>query len=68
MYVCICNSITDRDIRGAVDAGATTVKSLCKELGIAISCPSCARCVRQHLVDALERQGGRHVSAFAIPA
>ena len=68
MYLCICNSVTDRDIRGAVGVGATTVKSLCRELGIAISCPSCTMCVRQHLSDALEREDMRGRAALAASA
>ncbi len=51
MYVCICNSVTDRDVQLAVEAGVGSVKELCRELGITISCPSCARCLRRHLAE-----------------
>lgn len=58
MYVCICNAVTDRDIRRAVDAGATTLKALCRELDFKIACPTCAECVRGHLTEALSRRSG----------
>ena len=41
MYVCICNAITDKDIRRAASRGATTVMDLTNELGVAAGCGSC---------------------------
>ena len=42
MYVCICNAVTDKDIRKAAKAGMTSLAALQEELGVAINCGSCA--------------------------
>ncbi len=41
MYVCICNGITDRDIRDAVRAGAHDLEQLSAATGCTTSCGSC---------------------------
>jgi len=41
MYVCICNAITDKQIRKAAKAGATDLWSLQAKLGVASGCGSC---------------------------
>lgn len=42
MYVCICNQISDKKIRKAVDEGATTFAELQEILGVANNCGQCA--------------------------
>lgn len=42
MYVCICNAITDKDIRRAAANGADTLYELQDRLGVATCCGSCA--------------------------
>ena len=41
MYVCICNAITDRQIREAAEAGASDLWELQAQLGVASNCGSC---------------------------
>lgn len=41
MYICICNGITERQIRGAVELGCETVGDLQRELGVATCCGKC---------------------------
>ncbi len=41
MYVCICNAITDKQIRQAADAGVRDLWQLQAELGVASNCGSC---------------------------
>jgi len=43
MYVCICNGITDKQIRRAARNGASSLNELSGELGVAAGCGSCAR-------------------------
>lgn len=43
MYICVCNGVNERDIRGAIEAGARTVSDLQRELGVASGCGQCAR-------------------------
>ena len=52
MYVCICNSVTDRDIREAASRGARTLKDLRRELGVAADCAKCASCANEVLREA----------------
>lgn len=42
MYVCLCNPVTDRDIRGCVQQGARTLSDLQTQLGVACQCGACA--------------------------
>ncbi len=41
MYVCICNAITDKQIRKAAQAGVRDLWGLQKELGVASNCGAC---------------------------
>ena len=41
MYVCICNAITDKQIRRAAKAGVTDIYELRERLGVAANCGSC---------------------------
>ena len=47
MYVCICNAVTDSQIRAAVAAGHDSLKSLRAHLGVAAECGRCARCASE---------------------
>jgi bacterioferritin-associated ferredoxin len=42
MVYCFCNALRERDINGAVDAGASTVEELFEKVGCE---PRCATCV-----------------------
>ena len=46
MYVCVCNAITDHEIRAAVDLGARSLADLSSTLGVATCCRRCADCAR----------------------
>ena len=41
MYVCVCNAITDKQIRQAAKAGARSFGDLQHRLGVAAGCGSC---------------------------
>ena len=43
MYVCVCNAITDKQIRRAARNGVSTLYELRGTLGVAAGCGSCAR-------------------------
>ena len=49
MYVCVCNAITERQIRSSVESGATTLADLQFDLGVATCCGSCADTASQYL-------------------
>ncbi|WP_170167636.1 (2Fe-2S)-binding protein [Vulcaniibacterium tengchongense] len=41
MYVCICNGVTDHDIRQAAEAGCGSVAELTMRTGAGANCGSC---------------------------
>lgn len=45
MFVCLCNAVTDTQIRSAVADGAVRMRDLSEQLGVASDCGKCARCV-----------------------
>jgi bacterioferritin-associated ferredoxin len=51
MYVCVCNAVTDRQIRTAVRGGATTVQALQDELAVGTCCGTCLPCVCEILAE-----------------
>ncbi len=51
MYVCLCNGITEGQIRDAVAGGASSLLALRLELGVASSCGCCADCAQQVIDD-----------------
>jgi bacterioferritin-associated ferredoxin len=53
MYVCICHSITDRQIREAAFDGARSLRDLSRELHVATGCGRCADCAREVLAQAV---------------
>ncbi len=51
MYVCICRSITDRQIRRAVDQGARTLQEVQQRLPLADCCGRCGPTARKLIRD-----------------
>ncbi|HYC44412.1 MAG TPA: (2Fe-2S)-binding protein [Burkholderiales bacterium] len=45
MYVCICNPVTDSEVRNCVRAGACSLSDLQMQLGVASQCGMCASAV-----------------------
>ncbi|HZH43761.1 MAG TPA: bacterioferritin-associated ferredoxin [Lysobacter sp.] len=61
MYVCLCNGVTDRDIRQAAEAGCRSVPELTMRTGAGANCGSCLEMAAQLLEDA------RATAAFPLP-
>lgn len=53
MYVCVCNAVTDEDIRRAVENGARSVRDLREELRVATQCGHCLDCAQECLDQAV---------------
>ena len=49
MYICICNGITEREIRGAAELGCETLADLTRDLGVASCCGKCGPEAREIL-------------------
>lgn len=59
MYVCICNAVTDKQIRAAAREGCTSLRTLSCQTGCATTCGKCARMAREILVEEMQRQAQR---------
>ena len=46
MYVCICNSLTDRQVRSAVAAGARNTGQVYRHFGCSCVCGKCMPMIR----------------------
>jgi bacterioferritin-associated ferredoxin len=49
MYVCVCQAVTDRQIREAAESGARSLRDLRKQLGVTRDCGRCASCAHECL-------------------
>jgi bacterioferritin-associated ferredoxin len=56
MIVCVCNNISDREIRQAVELGINSMSDLYKELGVGTCCGKCVSYAREILHEQLESQ------------
>ena len=55
MYVCICNAVTDKQIRRAARNGASSLTELNQALGVASGCGSCAGIAEEILSEEMMR-------------
>jgi bacterioferritin-associated ferredoxin len=53
MYVCVCNAVTDGEIRTAVKLGVRSMNDLSASLGVATCCGRCTDCARSVLAESL---------------
>ena len=63
MYVCICNAVTDKQIRKAAREGCTSLRELSCQTGCATSCGKCARIAREILDDEMRSQDEKNAAA-----
>ena len=49
MYICICNAVTEKQVRASVEAGATCLEDLHLDLGVAAGCGRCAVTAAEYL-------------------
>lgn len=54
MIVCVCNNISEREIRLAVDLGLSTMAELRRDLGVATCCGKCHSCAKDVMREHLE--------------
>lgn len=63
MYVCLCNAITEQEIRQAAADGATELQALKDGLGVATCCGTCESCASEILQDVASACGMREPQA-----
>jgi bacterioferritin-associated ferredoxin len=61
VYVCVCNAVTDREIRACADLGCRTVDDLRQRIGVASCCGRCAPTAEQ----VLREHAGRDAACTA---
>lgn len=68
MYVCLCNGITDKTIKKAVENGCDSLADLREQMDIADQCGKC----RKHAVEVIQqskilsdKENGLLIAAFA---
>jgi len=59
MYVCLCNAVTDREIRAAVEGGAASLVDLQSTLPVAVCCGCCADTARDIVDEHLRTRASR---------
>lgn len=52
MYVCVCNAVTERQIRQAINEGARTTGQVRQKLDAGRVCGSCDDCLEDYLAEA----------------
>jgi bacterioferritin-associated ferredoxin len=67
MYVCVCQAVTDRQIREAAESGARTLKDLRRDLGVTRDCGRCASCAHECLKEARSFPG-KQSTGFSLAA
>lgn len=63
MYVCVCNGVTDHEIRQAAAAGCSSIAELTMRTGCGASCGSCV----ETAVDLLDREASARKIVQSLP-
>ena len=63
MYICLCNAITERQVRECARSGASSVAELTSQLGVGAGCGRCLECAVELL-----REGMQTEPAGLIPS
>lgn len=61
MYVCVCNAVSDSDIRNAVDNGVSTMRQLRQKTGCASTCGCCKELAVEILQQSLADTRKSHI-------
>jgi bacterioferritin-associated ferredoxin len=67
MYICICNGITDSQVRQCARLGAATLSDLQCQLGVAAGCGACADAATAVLAEEASCAAGR-APPILVPA
>jgi len=64
MYVCICNAVTERQVRECAGSGVRSIDELAMQLGVGAGCGRCRDCAAD-LLDELSVTRTNAVAAAA---
>jgi bacterioferritin-associated ferredoxin len=65
MYICLCHGITDRQIRRAVEQGASSLGEVQLQLPVGGCCGRCEPAARELIREHAEQAVAREDAAFA---
>lgn len=68
MIVCVCNNISDREIRQAMELGLTSMEELRRDLGVATCCGQCFSCAEEILNEHLAARAEIQETVLKRPA
>jgi len=68
MYVCLCEAVTDREIRAAAESGCTNMRQLGKQTGVGRNCGRCASMARDILREYRQTVDLEQLQMLAQPA
>lgn len=66
MIVCVCNNISDREIRQAMELGITSMDELRSALGVATCCGQCFSCAEEILDQHLATQAAAELKETVL--
>lgn len=52
MYICICNAVTERQVRECAQDGTRSIDELTFKLGVGAGCGRCRECASELLMEA----------------
>lgn len=64
MIVCVCNNVSDRKIRQAVEDGLTSMSQLREELEVGTCCGKCHSCAKRVLRECIADARPTHSIMF----
>lgn len=68
MYVCLCKGITDKDITGAISAGADSYADVRSQLGVGTQCGQCASYTKSLVRQTVEQGHMSHATTLFYSA
>jgi bacterioferritin-associated ferredoxin len=57
VFICVCNGVTEKQIRDAVSSGTSDLAQLQARLGVGAGCGTCAGFAQQVIAETIERNG-----------
>jgi bacterioferritin-associated ferredoxin len=66
MIVCVCNNISDREIRQAMELGIVSMEELRGALGVATCCGQCFSCAEELLAEHLAAQAAAELKETVL--
>ena len=56
MYICLCQGVTDRDIKASIEAGAESLSEVQVKLPVALNCGTCRDSAEALIDEALQNK------------